>query len=167
MYLPTAFYMLTLGHLVYSIGEYREQSNRIPHILMLLMFKILLIGFVIYSIYSWHFKNEHHSFAMLLWGFLIMFDSKYLNNILANIDNYEGDSKEFKPYLIDKIRQNLEINGSISWFIWVKIIMTLLLALIIICYCTYDNGITISDICLPIYVYYDIRLFNYYLKFIN
>lgn len=166
MFVPAFIYLLTLGHLVYSLGEYHEQNNKIPHILMLLMFKLFLIGIILYSIYSWHFINETASLTMFLWGNMISFDCYYINKMLAHIDNY-GDLKiNFRRYLLAKVKRDITINGCQNWFFLVKLCFVLMLFFVLVWY--YSNGVQviITDICLPLYVYYDIRLFNYYEKFI-
>lgn len=166
MIVPAFFYLITLGHLIYSIGEYHEQNNKIPHILMLLMMKLLLIGFVLYTIYTHYFVAENFSFVMFVWGLLITFDTKYINNVLAYIDNYETKNGDFRQYLLSKLSSCITIKGNKSWYLWVKICFALLLLFTILWYYTIGIKAIISDICLPIYVYYDIRLFNYFQKFI-
>lgn len=166
MFVPAFIYLITLGHLVYSLGEYHEQNNKIPHILMLFMFKIFLIGIVLYAIYSWHFCTESPSITMFLWGNMISFDCYYINKMLAHVDNY-GDSKiNFKRYLQAKIKRDITIKGCQNWFYMVKICFVLMIFFALIWYYSFGAQIIISDICLPLYVYYDIRLFNYYKKFI-
>lgn len=170
MYVPALFYLVTLGHLVYSIGEYKTvgKTDKIPPILMLLMFKLVLVGLIIYSIYSWHFSLGKLSIAMLLWGFLITFDCRHINNMLAHIDNFNGERSDFREYLNQKINEDILIDGTPFWYYFTKVFLVLMISLTLIYYYSVVcEDIILSDVCLPIYVYYDVRLLNYYFRYIK
>ena len=167
MFVPLFIYFITLGHVVYSVGEYQEQNERIPKILVITIFKIILIGIVLVSIYSWHFKYDHLSLSMLLWGIIITFDSKYVNNMLACIDNYRGKHFEFKNFVIENMRKKISIRNNTSWFLKFKLYSYVLLSLVIFWYYTNNIQIILRDICLPVYIYYDLLIWNYYKSFVN
>lgn len=172
MILPAFWYLITLGHFVYTSGEYKNQTNTMLYMLMLLMFKIIFLGIVLYTIYTWHFALDKPSLAMFLWGLMIIYDSRYINKLLSYIDNYTNEKIDtsditFKNYLIKYIDKDFKHKGSLKLFVTTKIFFVVALSLTLLMYYLNSYSVILTDICLPIYVYYDYRLFVYYRNYIE
>lgn len=172
MILPTFWYLVTLGHLVYTSGEYKNQTNTMLYMLMLLMFKIIFLGIILYTIYNWYFALNKPSLVILLWGLILIYDSRYINKLLSYIDNYTNKKSDtsditFKNYLINYLDKDFKHKGSLKLFISIKIFLVAFLFLTLLGYYLNNYSIIFTDICLPVYVYYDYRLFIYYRNYIE
>lgn len=102
--IPTIMLLYSFGHMVFTVGEYKESDRTIPVIILLLMIKLFIIGFVMFSVYHVLFDYNIYeisltSIIIFVWGLLITFDTWIGNKILLMIDKYKDSNCCFKYYL--------------------------------------------------------------------
>lgn len=99
--LPTIMILINLGHIVFTIGEYKESDKTMPVIMLLLILKIFIIAFALFSVYHFLFISEINKLSLstticFIWGILISVDSYISNKTLKIIDSYTSGEKLFK-----------------------------------------------------------------------
>lgn len=102
--LPTIMILINLGHIVFTIGEYKESDKTMPVIMLLLILKMFITAFSLFSIYHFLFVNEINKLSLstsicFIWGILITVDSYISNKLLKMIDSYTSGEKLFKDVI--------------------------------------------------------------------
>lgn len=103
--LPTFMVLINIGHLVYTIGEYKESDKTIPLIILLLSMKLFIIIFAMFIIYHtiFDFKIQEVSLTsviLFLWGIMLSCDASISHRLLSVINKY-SENVCFKQHIIE------------------------------------------------------------------
>lgn len=163
--LPTIMILINLGHIVFTIGEYKESDKTMPVIMLLLILKMFITAFSLFSIYHFLFVNEINKLSLstsicFIWGILITVDSYISNKLLKIIDSYTSGEKLFKD-VVGKAFYKIYKHSNIAYFIRI-ISIFILIVLSILSFFIYTHSIiNILDILLIIYVWVLLKISDY------
>lgn len=163
--LPTIMILINLGHIVFTIGEYKESDKTMPVIMLFLILKMFITAFSLFSIYHFLFVNEINKLSLstsicFIWGILITVDSYISNKLLKMIDSYTSGEKLFKD-VVGKAFYLIYKHSNIAYFIRI-ISIFILIVLSILSFFIYTHSIiNILDILLIIYVWVLLKISNY------
>lgn len=163
--LPTIMILINLGHIVFTIGEYKESDKTMPVIMLFLILKMFITAFSLFSIYHFLFVNEINKLSLstsicFIWGILITVDSYISNKLLKIIDSYTSGEKLFKD-VVGKAFYKIYKHSNIAYFIRI-ISIFILIVLSILSFFIYTHSIiNILDILLIIYVWVLLKISDY------
>lgn len=163
--IPTIMLLYSFGHMVFTVGEYKESDRTIPIIILLLVIKLFIIGFVMFSIYHILFDYNIHeisltSIIIFVWGLLITFDTWIGNRVLLMIDRYKDDKCCFKHYLKCICQKTFKHNPTVFYgkLICVGI---LTLGLIGSLFIKTHETINVIEILFMLYFWINYKIFRY------
>lgn len=163
--IPTIMILINLGHIVFTIGEYKESDKTMPLIMLLLILKLFVTSFSLFSIYHFLFINDIIKITLasticFIWGILITVDSYISNKLLKLIDSYTSGEKLFKKdigkafYLIYK-------HSNFAYFTRIISIIILLILSIISIFIYTDSIINILDLLFVVYIWLLFKINDY------
>lgn len=96
--IPIITLLYTIGHLVFIIGEFKENNNILPNIILFLVPKLGVLGLALSSILHIVFDKEIDFISDIgfiiivgMWSFFICGDSYMINSVLRKLDKFNSD----------------------------------------------------------------------------
>lgn len=158
--LPMIFILYTFAHMVYVIGEFKEENRTIPRILMYLIFKIVMTGFMFYSVMNIILSStvmlniiNLNTIMLMIYGIYIIMETillnKQLNRIIYKI-KLSDNIKHTKKIMLDIYCKNKVLLGFCMFLIMLILVLSVieiifdpkfysLLLLIIFLFSTYSK----------------------------
>jgi len=137
--IPTLFILYAIGHIVFVIGEFKGNTNMIPTVLLLLLFKKVAILILLHQMYDYVFGTHdiiEINYLMYIFSLYIVFESILTNKILRNSDKFQVKLKNFdlnfiKDQTINKALRKNDVHVISNNFLLVRVVYTLLFICII------------------------------------
>jgi hypothetical protein len=166
--IPTIMLLYSFGHIVFTVGEYKESDKTIPMIILLLVIKLFVIGFIMFFVYHILFDYDIPEISMtsiivFLFGNLITFDTNIINKSLLIVDKFVPGKCEFRQYLKCASKSLFERN---PFPFYGKVIMIVLLSvcLLISFFFKTHESIGILEIIFVLYLWINYKIFRYVRK---
>lgn len=163
--LPTIMILINLGHIVFTIGEYKESDKTMPVIMLLLILKIFIIAFALFSVYHFLFMSEINKLSLstticFIWGILISVDSYISNKTLKIIDSYTSGEKLFKN-VVGKAFYKIYRHSKFAYY--TRFISIILLSILFITslFFTVNSTIYLLFMLFAIYVWILLKISDY------
>lgn len=126
--IPIITLLYTIGHLVFIIGEFKENNNILPNIVLFLVPKLGVLGLALSSILHIVFDKEINFISdmgfvcvVAIWSLFICGDSYMINRILRQLDKFNSDdtidkSGKIKPYIYNIMYLLIKKNKVLLFF---------------------------------------------------
>ena len=163
--IPTIMLLYSFGHMVFTVGEYKESDRTIPIIILILAIKLFIIGFVMFFIYHILFDYNIHevsltSIIIFTWGLLITFDTWIGNRVLLMVDRYKADECCFKHYLKCVCQKTFKRNPAVFYGKLICIVV-LGIGLIGSLFIKTHETINVIEILFMLYFWINYKIFRY------
>jgi hypothetical protein len=137
--IPTCFSLFTFGNMVYTIGEFKEHTLKVPETLINQLFKLIFIGVLNLHMFHYFIHNyipENFYFISLSINIYIMIEYIAINTTLnsyrkylINNSNQELDVENFNKFILINTKNLLKNN--LAFFVITQLICLIIGVLLI------------------------------------
>ena len=140
--IPIITLLYTIGHLVFIIGEFKENNNILPNIVLFLVPNLGVLGLALSAILHVVFDKKIDFVSdigfiiiVMFWSLFICIDLYLINRCLRKLDKFNSDetidkSGKIKPYIYEIMSKLILKNKPILFIKYFGVILYSILTLI-------------------------------------